>query len=118
MKRYDRYGSVRRPRRRQLQFAAMLLVPVALAFAALLWDAPVAREASGQVVAAPAAGCGRTHVLQEGETLESIAEKELGAASRWQEISKLNRALLDRISLQNGFEPGLVLELPGTGCGG
>lgn len=61
---------------------------------------------------APTGGAGaRTYTVKKGDTLSEIAQRELGAASRWKEIFEANRGTLndpDRIM------PGQVLTLPKT----
>lgn len=54
----------------------------------------------------------RTYTVQKGDTLSAIAERELGAASRWLEIQQLN-------SIPNAdlIYPGQTLRIPGTGGG-
>lgn len=54
---------------------------------------------------------GRSYTVKKGDTLSEIAQRELGAASRWKEIFEANRATLtdpDKIM------PGQVLALPKT----
>ena len=57
------------------------------------------------------AGGGRTYVVQEGDTLSSIARNELGKVSRWAEIYALNRDVLGRD--YDYLSPGMRLILPG-----
>ena len=52
------------------------------------------------------------YVVQSGDTLSEIAQKQLGDASRWQEIFELNRAL---VSDPDKIFPGQVLVLSGSG---
>jgi nucleoid-associated protein YgaU len=52
----------------------------------------------------------RTHTVQVGETLSSIARDELGDADRWPEIFALNRGT---ISDPDQIFPGQILILPG-----
>ena len=59
---------------------------------------------------ASTAGGGRTYVVQEGDTLSSIARNELGKVSRWAEIYQLNRAALGRDF--DYLTPGMRLVLP------
>ena len=51
------------------------------------------RSRADDMHAYPAAtsGGGRTYVVEEGDTLSSIARNELGKVSRWAEIYQLNR---------------------------
>ncbi len=53
---------------------------------------------------------GRTYVVQEGDTLSSIARNELGKVSRWAEIYQLNREALGRD--YDYLTPGMRLTLP------
>jgi nucleoid-associated protein YgaU len=63
--------------------------------------------------AAPAAQArgGRTYTVKKGDTLSEIAQRELGAASRWKEIFEANRSILKNPDL---IMPGQVLTLPST----
>ncbi len=56
--------------------------------------------------------CPRVHVYREGETLESIAEQELGAAWRAQDIAMLNREQTDERLKHNGLVPGTPIQIP------
>jgi hypothetical protein len=70
---------------------------------------------AGQPVLRPSsATCQRVHVFKEGETLESIAQQELGDASMWQQLRIANRWL---DTAQNGLEPGARLVVPAP-CAG
>ena len=68
-----------------------------------------ANRYSGAVMAA-AGGGGRTYVVQEGDTLSSIARHELGKVSRWAEIYQLNREALGKD--YDYLTPGMRLVLP------
>ena len=72
-------------------------------------------EPAGAVV--PAA----THVVEEGESLWSIADDELGDATRWPEIYRANegRSFEDgrRLSDPDVIQPGWTLELPDPALG-
>jgi nucleoid-associated protein YgaU len=59
--------------------------------------------------AAPAAVKPRTHVVQEGDTLEKIAKRYYGDAQRWPRIYAANNDLL-----RDGrpLKPGMELEIP------
>ncbi len=65
---------------------------------------------SGAAALASTAGGGRTYVVQEGDTLSSIARNELGKVSRWAEIYQLNREALGRD--YDYLTPGMRLALP------
>ncbi len=66
---------------------------------------------------------GRQYVVQEGDTLFDIARYELGKASRWVEIHKLNRDVLGddfdyltpglRLALPSDQKPNTVTRRPG-----
>ncbi len=56
------------------------------------------------------AGGGRTYVVQEGDTLSSIARNELGKVSRWAEIYQINREALGKD--YDYLTPGMRLVLP------
>ncbi len=62
------------------------------------------REVGSNATSAPA-----TYRVQEGDTLSTIAQRELGSAKRWQEIYQLNRAKLPD---QNSLKLGMELKLP------
>lgn len=51
-----------------------------------------------------------TYTVQKGDTLSTIAAKQLGDANRWREIYNLNT---DKISDPNRIYPGQVLRMPG-----
>ncbi len=53
---------------------------------------------------------GFTYTVKRGDTLSSIAEEQLGDASRWPEIFVLNRHI---ISDPDEISPGQVLNMPG-----
>jgi nucleoid-associated protein YgaU len=57
--------------------------------------------------AAPAAGA--SYTVKQGDTLSEIAQRELGAASRWKEIYEANRAT---ISDPDEIGVGQKLKLP------
>lgn len=74
---------------------------------------------SSQIVTSPSGGHGsatRTHVVRDGDSLWSIAEKNLGDGARYPEIAKLNygRQQPDGQRLTQGHEinVGWVLRLP------
>ncbi|MEW5906649.1 MAG: LysM peptidoglycan-binding domain-containing protein [Elusimicrobiota bacterium] len=67
--------------------------------------APAARPAAP----APAPAARRTYEAQKGDTLQSIAEKVYGDASRWPEIYRANAASLGR---GGEVKPGQVLVIP------
>lgn len=56
----------------------------------------------------PAAG-ERVHVVQKGETLSSIAAKELGSSGRFQELFEANR---DQLQDANDVRIGMTLRVP------
>jgi nucleoid-associated protein YgaU len=56
------------------------------------------------------AGGGRIYVVQEGDTLSTIARNELGKISRWAEIYQINRETLGKD--YDYLTPGLQLVLP------
>ncbi|MDT8288007.1 MAG: LysM peptidoglycan-binding domain-containing protein, partial [Elusimicrobiales bacterium] len=67
--------------------------------------APSARPAAP----APAPSTKRAYEAQKGDTLQSIAEKVYGDASRWPEIYRANAASLGR---GGEVKPGQVLVIP------
>lgn len=52
----------------------------------------------------------KTYVVQTGDTLSAIAQRELGSAGRWPEIQRLND-----IPNADLIYPGQTLRLPGSG---
>ncbi len=70
----------------------------------------VRNRSAGGVSMAATAGGGRTYVVQEGDTLSSIARNELGKVSRWAEIYQLNREALGKD--YDYLTPGMRLVLP------
>lgn len=78
-------------------------------------DASDVSRVSGSVQAATAApgtasnATLRTHVVQKGDTLSTIAERTYGKAGRWTDIYAANRDLLDD---PDCIQPGQVLQLP------
>jgi nucleoid-associated protein YgaU len=68
------------------------------------------RDRAAGVGLAATAGGGRTYVVQEGDTLSSIARNELGKVSRWAEIYQLNREALGKD--YDYLAPGMRLVLP------
>ena len=55
------------------------------------------------------AGDGRTHVVQKGETLSSIAAKTLGSPNRFHELFEANQ---DQLSDPNALKPGMTIRIP------
>lgn len=70
--------------------------------------APVASP-DGSGASVPVTGV-REYKVQRGDTLYSIATKQLGNPQRWQELLELNNALLG--GSPRGLRPGQVLRLP------
>lgn len=58
----------------------------------------------------------REYELQEGDTLESIAEKQLGDAARWEEIYELNREMFDALGNDGTIAAGTKIKLPSGGA--
>jgi nucleoid-associated protein YgaU len=54
-----------------------------------------------------------TYTVRKGDTLSAIAQKELGAASRWPEIARLN-GIIDADLIY----PGQELTMPGAASSG
>ncbi len=71
----------------------------------------VRNRAAGTASLAAYSG-GRTYVVQEGDTLSSIARNELGKVSRWADIYQLNREALGKD--YDYLTPGMKLALPPT----
>jgi len=119
--------------RRQLARMFMGWTVAASALAAVGWgvwrdmDGPglpfvgagqTAVSAAAQLSPGRTPACHRTHIYKAGETLEGIAASEMGADWHAQDIWVLNRALLDRLMLEDkGLEPGQAIEVPAP-CAG
>jgi nucleoid-associated protein YgaU len=58
----------------------------------------------------------REYQLQEGDTLESIAQKELGNSARWEEIYNANRELFDSLGNEGTIAAGTVIKIPVDGA--
>jgi nucleoid-associated protein YgaU len=58
----------------------------------------------------------REYELQEGDTLESIAEKELGDKNRWEEIYNLNKEMFDALGNDGTIAAGTKIKLPVDGA--
>jgi LysM repeat protein len=56
-----------------------------------------------------AAPAERTHVVQKGETLSSIAAKEMGSSSKFHELFEANR---DQLNDANDVRVGMALKIP------
>jgi nucleoid-associated protein YgaU len=72
-------------------------------------SSPRAQTSAGLKVDATPSG--RTYVVKAGDSLTSIAEKQLGATARWQELYELNK---DVITNPDVLRSGVVLVLPKT----
>jgi len=70
----------------------------------------VRNRTAGAASMASTAGGGRSYLVQEGDTLSSIARNELGKVSRWAEIYQLNREALGKS--YDYLTPGMRLVLP------
>ena len=69
----------------------------------------VSSEKPAQQPQAQAAGGGRTHTVQRGETLSGIAQKYYGRASEYQKIFEANR---DKLSDPDKVREGTNLVIP------
>ena len=54
--------------------------------------------------------CTRVHVVREGETLQAIADQELGDPEKWQQIRIANQQRLD--AYETGLVDGMRLVIP------
>lgn len=63
-------------------------------------------SSSGQATTVAAGAGGRTYTVAKGDTLFSIAKRELGGGGRWKEIKSLNGLTSDQVAV------GTVLKLP------
>jgi nucleoid-associated protein YgaU len=71
----------------------------------------VDRLETGSAAQSAQAKGGRVYTVKKGDTLSEIAQRELGAASRWKEIFEANR---NTIKDPDVIMPGQVLTLPST----
>lgn len=71
---------------------------------------PTARLETSRARLRAAAEAARQHVVKEGETLETIAERYYGDRSKWRVILDTNRG---RLPLDGSLPAGLELEIPG-----
>ena len=55
------------------------------------------------------AGAAGSYTIQKGDTLSEIAQRQLGAASRWKEIYEANRGT---IADPDKIHPGQVIKIP------
>jgi tetratricopeptide (TPR) repeat protein len=69
---------------------------------------PPSLPASAPARPSPAAA-GRTHIVQKGDTLFSLAQKYYGNRSKWRDIYEANRAVLPN---QNALSIGMELKIP------
>lgn len=72
-------------------------------------DPQDADSAANARTSTPATGTDRMHVVQKGETLSSIAAKELGSSSRFLEVYEANR---DQLDDANDVRVGMSLHIP------
>ena len=109
-----------RPRRQGGRLRKALVgiaVPAALlgAVAAAVWfnTDPRSEDAIHAAHTLDARPCPRMHYYKEGETLEDIAQQELGASWRAQDIATFNRAKTDeRLVGGAGLQPGMPIQIP------
>ncbi|HEY4260016.1 MAG TPA: LysM peptidoglycan-binding domain-containing protein [Schlesneria sp.] len=69
-------------------------------------------SSQGAGTAKSSLGSDRTHIVQKGETLSSIAAKELGSSGRFQELFEANR---DQLKDANDVRVGMILRVPTRG---
>ena len=52
----------------------------------------------------------RVYVVKDGDSFYKIAKQELGKGSRWEELFKLNKDVVNGNA--QGLQPGMVIMLP------
>ncbi|MDO4583307.1 MAG: LysM peptidoglycan-binding domain-containing protein [Planctomycetia bacterium] len=106
------YNSVVAPNPNKLVAGTKLLIPN-VSFLRSCYPAlcPESGEGVARAGTSPQSGPSQAYyVVQDGDTLSDIARRQLGSASRWPEIYRLNRdALNNRFDL---LVPGVELVLP------
>ena len=65
--------------------------------------------AAGSNAGASGSGAAGSYTVKQGDTLSEIAQRELGAASRWKDIYEANRQTVSNPDL---IHPGQVLKIP------
>jgi nucleoid-associated protein YgaU len=70
---------------------------------------PLSRRETASVPNRDPVSAPGTYRVKDGDTLSTIALRELGTSKRWQEIFQLNRRELDD---PQGLKPGMLLKLP------
>jgi nucleoid-associated protein YgaU len=70
---------------------------------------PIARPSTPET-SANSQTAGRTYKVQKGDTLYSIAKKQCGSSSRWEEIVRLNKDVLK--GNPSRLSNGMILKLP------
>ena len=84
--------------------------PVAASLATMVQPVCAMPSPTTQSATVPSAG-GREYKVQRGDTLYSIASRQLGSPKRWHEVLDLNSTTLG--GRPEGLRPGQVLRLPG-----
>jgi nucleoid-associated protein YgaU len=84
--------------------------PVAPSLATMVQPVAAVNSPSTQTATVPSAG-GREYKVQRGDTLYSIASRQLGSSKRWHDVLDLNSTTLG--GKPEGLRPGQVLRLPG-----
>lgn len=69
-------------------------------------------SSQGSATAKSSVGSDRTHIVQKGETLSSIAAKELGSSGRFADLFEANR---DQLKDANDVRVGMILRVPTRG---
>ncbi|MFH1418825.1 MAG: LysM peptidoglycan-binding domain-containing protein [Planctomycetota bacterium] len=101
---------------RRLKIGMLLTIPAPGARPesdARVGDRPAHAEkqaATGQPSARPPSAAQRTYTVREGDSFYSIASSLLGRGARWEEIYRLNTALVH--DDPKGLKPGMVIRLP------
>jgi hypothetical protein len=95
-------------------FVLGLLAVAGAAAGSTLWSSggarPLAVAAPAEAHAAAREQCTRIHVVHEGETLQAIADMELGDPEKWQQIRIANQQRLD--AYDTGLADGTRLVIP------
>ncbi len=95
---------------RHLRIGDTLTIPGPAPSAAGSASTPVVRPAEAVSTEQPPSRAAKTYTVVSGDTLYGIAQKQLGSGPRWEEILRLNKALLKGDPKR--LAPGMALQLP------
>jgi Tfp pilus assembly protein FimV len=96
---------------KQLRAGTKIRVPAAAAATPSLAPALSSVDGPSTQPASASATGGRAYKVQRGDTLYSIASRQLGSPQRWHEVLDLNTTALN--GRPEALRPGQILRLPG-----